>query len=65
MTVSSLARLDRSTAIVPSLWWFEVRNSLLMAERRGRTTSEDVVSFLNSLDRMPIRVDRTPDSWGV
>jgi hypothetical protein len=33
-------------AVVPSLWWFEVRNILLVNERRRRITESDTAAFL-------------------
>lgn len=32
----ALARLENDEAVVPTLWWFELRNGLIN-ERRGRT----------------------------
>ena len=46
--------------VVPSLWWFEVRNTLVVNERRKRITESATVSFLRELARLPIRVDRVP-----
>ena len=34
----ALDRLQTDEARVPSLWWFELRNALLVNERRGRLT---------------------------
>ena len=34
----ALDRLQAGEARVPSLWWFELRNALLVNERRGRLT---------------------------
>jgi hypothetical protein len=31
-------RLQREDAVVPGLWWFEVRNGLVIGERRGLLT---------------------------
>jgi len=47
-------------AIVPSLWQYEVANGLLSALRRGRTTELAVVQALTGLDRLPIRLDKSP-----
>jgi predicted nucleic acid-binding protein len=44
-------------AIVPSHWRLEVANALLMAERRGRVTSEQVAALLNQLAALPISID--------
>jgi predicted nucleic acid-binding protein len=51
--------------VVPGLWWFEVRNILIVNERRRRITESDTAAFLLSLSRLRIRVDRVPDENGV
>jgi predicted nucleic acid-binding protein len=40
------------TAVVPSLWWFEVRNILIVNERRGRIDSQGTIDFLNELSNL-------------
>src|SRR5271156_5033082 len=54
-------RLRADTALVPSLWWFEVRNGLLMAERRGRYTEGRLESFLPELSEFPVSLDHSPN----
>jgi predicted nucleic acid-binding protein len=56
----AFARVRTDNARVPSLWWFEVRNTLLVNERRGRLTESDTIAFLTALSRLAITVDRTP-----
>ena len=46
---------------MPSLWWFEVRNTLIVNERRGRLTEADTAEFLCVLSRLAIAIDRMPD----
>jgi predicted nucleic acid-binding protein len=58
------AALDRTSSggmIVPSLWWFELRNLLLMAERRNRSTTEKTNAFLAQMKRLELSIDRLPD----
>lgn len=43
------------SALVPALWWFEVRNILIVNERRGRILADATTDFLNQLDAMDIR----------
>jgi predicted nucleic acid-binding protein len=43
-------------ALVPSLWWYEVRNALLVSERRGRTTPDRTAVFLDNLSNLQIQV---------
>ena len=58
---AAMNRLPRDHATVPALWWFEVRNILIVNERRGRIEPADSDMFLNDLARLPIRIDRSPD----
>jgi predicted nucleic acid-binding protein len=53
-------RLEAMAAVVPALWWFEVRNVLLVNERRGRLDAAGTAEFLTDLGRLPIRIDREP-----
>ena len=57
----ALARIRTEEAIVPSLWWFEVRNILVVNERRKRITESGTNSFLREIDKLRFRVDREPD----
>jgi predicted nucleic acid-binding protein len=58
-------RLRTDEARVPSLWWFEVRNVLIMAERRDRLTEADTADFLRGLSRLPIVVDRATNEQAL
>jgi predicted nucleic acid-binding protein len=48
-------------ALVPPLWWYEVRNLLVVNERRLRMTVDDSRLFLDLLSSYPIRTDSTED----
>jgi predicted nucleic acid-binding protein len=52
--------LRDGTGHVPSLWWFETRNSLLLAERRGRLTQAACSAFLAMIGRLKIVMDSAP-----
>jgi predicted nucleic acid-binding protein len=58
-------QLGADQAIVPVLWWFEVRNVLVINERRGRIDPPGSGAFLADLERLPIHLDRRPDSDAV
>lgn len=62
---AALARVRIEDAVVPSLWWFEVRNILVVNERRKRITEAGTNSFLRELARLRIRVDREPEENAV
>ena len=63
--LAALDRLRGEGAVVPSLWWFEVRNILIVGERKGRILERDSATFLQSVGRLPIAVDDSPDEAGV
>jgi predicted nucleic acid-binding protein len=58
-------RLRREDAVVPSLWWFEVRNGLVMGERRRLLTEQRSGRFLRDLGRVTLIVDGIPDETAV
>jgi len=57
---SALERVRTDEARVPSLWWFKVRNRLIVNERRGRLTESDTAEFLHGLSRLRVTVGRSP-----
>jgi predicted nucleic acid-binding protein len=61
----AFARLGLDGAIVPVLWWFEVRNVLVINERRGRINQTGSAAFLADLEKLPISFDRQSDSETV
>lgn len=48
-------------AVVPGIWWYEVRNVLLLNERRGRISPQDSAKFLSDLSHFDIEV-RPPEN---
>jgi predicted nucleic acid-binding protein len=65
VAATALALLRNDQGCVPSLWWFEVRNVLIVNERRGRLREADTALFLRKLARLPIAVDRAPEDLAV
>ena len=57
VSAQALAELLASEAWTPSLWWFELRNALVVNERRGRLSEADTALFLNSVARLPVTLD--------
>ena len=47
-------------ALVPALWWWEIRNVLLRAERHGRIVPGDTGAALSRLQRLRIQLDQAP-----
>jgi predicted nucleic acid-binding protein len=54
---SVLDALSSERAIVPDLWHLEVANTLLVGERRKRSTQANTVTWLGFLAALPITVD--------
>lgn len=61
----AFSRMRSEEGVIPSLWWFEVRNILIVNERRRRITESDTSAFLLHLSRLPMRVDQLPDENAV
>ena len=56
-----LALLPRTSALVPSIWPYEVANVLQVSERRKRLSKRDSARFLSLLARLPISIDQRLD----
>jgi len=54
---SVLDALSSERAIVPDLWHLEVANTLLVGERRKRSTQANTVTWLGFLAALPIAID--------
>ena len=58
-------RLGSDAVLAPSLWWFELRNGLVMAERRRRTTERETGEFLGWIAELGVTIDPLPDEAAV
>lgn len=54
--------LSHDRALLPSLWWFEMRNLLIVNERRNRVTPAQTRETLALIDEMPIAFDHEAKS---
>lgn len=60
-----LEAIGADEAVVPTLFWFELRNALLMGERRKRLTPARTTAFLFDLALLPFSVDESPREASV
>ena len=60
-----LKGLEEDSALVPVHWWFEIRNVLLIGERRGRASRVQTATFLEWLAELPIRNAPLPNGAEV
>src|SRR5690348_14306127 len=51
------ARFPAADIVVPSLWHLEIANVFVVAERRGRSTQADTLTWTGFLSALPIAVD--------
>ena len=54
-------RVVRDGALVPQLWHLEVRNALVVAERRGRIGADGLDERIRVLRGLPVMTDIEPD----
>lgn len=60
-----MVRVSRERSVVPGLFWHEVRNVLVAAERNGRIEAESAEVHLNRLRALPIATDQDQDDAGT
>ena len=58
---AAVTRLATELALVPRLWHLEIRNMLLVVERRGRVDAAGLDDCLRRVAELPIRTDTEPD----
>lgn len=51
-----IAEIASRGALVPAIWWYEIRNVLVVNERRGRIEVAQSDDFLHLLGQLPIVV---------
>lgn len=59
-TPGRLAIADRATdesVVVPTLWFSELANGAIVAERKGRTTTEATSDLLDMVQQLDVEVD--------
>jgi len=61
LTETVLQRLSNDSATTPALFWFELRNALLVGERRGRISGTDTARILALVSGLPLVTDRDPN----
>ena len=57
--------LKSGAALVPQIWWYEIRNLVLTGERRRRIAQPDSIAFFHLLSAYPIRVEPVKDEQTI
>jgi predicted nucleic acid-binding protein len=55
------AELEREEWLAPALWWFEIRNGLIVNERRGRNSERLTAAALFELAQIDTAIDALPE----
>ncbi|MDE0706101.1 MAG: type II toxin-antitoxin system VapC family toxin [Rhodospirillaceae bacterium] len=63
--VEAMRRVAESGGIAPGIWWYELRNALLVNERRGRITPQQVSDTLADGAALSIETDSEHDEATV
>ena len=53
----AFSELSHGSAIVPAIWWYEMRNVLVQCERRARIQPQDSDTFLLNLEQLRIEIE--------
>jgi predicted nucleic acid-binding protein len=53
---------EKNLLWVPALWWYEIANVLVMAQRRKRLAEADRMRLMELYRILPIQTDKTLDS---
>ena len=56
-----LLKTGAETAYVPDLWWYEMRNILVVGERRGRISIAGTATFLREISQLRIEANTSRD----
>ncbi len=56
---------DGDSAVAPSLWWYETRNTLIVNERRGRISGPQILEALGLFAQSPVALDHTPHEMNL
>jgi predicted nucleic acid-binding protein len=54
-------RIIHDPAAAPGLWWYELRNMMIVNERRGRLDSAKTTRALRLLRELPVAIDTEVD----
>jgi predicted nucleic acid-binding protein len=57
----ALTMAESDGAVSPALFWFEIRNILVVNERRGRIRPDETLRFLDYIGGLRHRIDNSPD----
>jgi predicted nucleic acid-binding protein len=61
----AIEELKLTEASTPCVFFFQIRNALIVGERRGRSTAQKSADFLRDLENLPLRIVPLPGDDAV
>ena len=61
----AMQRVVGEGAVVPGIWWYELRNAFVVNERRGRLDAADTGAILTDLSELRITLDSDHDDGAL
>jgi predicted nucleic acid-binding protein len=61
LRAAQILEAETADAFVPAIWWYEIRNILIVGERRGRITPAATGTFLKQIAKLKITRAPNPD----
>ena len=63
--ILAMQRVAEDGGIAPRIWWYELRNALLMSERRGRISPQQVLATLADTVALAIEIDENHNEASI
>jgi len=63
MAIAARNQMTRGGALAPGLWWYEIRNVMIMSERKNRLADGTVEIAAAMLRKLPITLDHDPTEF--
>ena len=61
----AIRRTLETGAVAPQIWWYELRNALLINERRGRIAPQQLANTLTDIAALGIEIDGGHDETAM
>ena len=63
--ILAMQRVAEDGGIAPRIWWYELRNALLMSERHGRISPQQVLATLADTVALAIEIDENHNEASI
>jgi predicted nucleic acid-binding protein len=64
-SVAALRHVQAEGALAPRLWWWEVANAIILAERRRRIPATEADRMFEEAESLPIRSESDESGFGA